>query len=145
MIPGARRDHSRGAGAGGAWPDRPRARFGVAPIRAIHAIGYLDYLEHAYERWVAAGGNAGRRAAEHTGGALDDAPLDGPLVTPGYYSFDLSAPIVAGTYRAARAAADAALTGAALLLEGERLVVCALPAAGPPRRARSVRRLLLPQ
>src|SRR4029078_8952173 len=46
----------------------------------------------------------------------------GPLVAPGYYSFDLSAPIVAGTYRAARAAADAALTGAALLLEGQELV-----------------------
>src|SRR5262249_10582853 len=36
--------------------------------------------------------------------------------------FDMNAPIVAGTYHAARAAADAALTGAALLLEGQRAV-----------------------
>jgi acetoin utilization deacetylase AcuC-like enzyme len=45
---------------------------------------------------------------------------DHPVAAPGYYCFDMSAPIVAGTYAAARAAADAALTGAALLLEGQR-------------------------
>jgi acetoin utilization deacetylase AcuC-like enzyme len=47
---------------------------------------------------------------------------DHPAAAPGYYCFDMSAPIVAGTYRAARAAADAGLTGAALLLEGQRAV-----------------------
>ena len=47
---------------------------------------------------------------------------ENPLAAPGYYAFDLSAPIVAGTYRAARAAANVALTGAALLDAGQRAV-----------------------
>ena len=47
---------------------------------------------------------------------------ESPLVAPGYYSFDMCAPIVAGTYQAARAAADVALTAADLLLGGERVV-----------------------
>jgi acetoin utilization deacetylase AcuC-like enzyme len=43
-----------------------------------------------------------------------------PTAEAGRYCFDLSAPIVAGTYAAARSAAAAALTGADLLLEGAR-------------------------
>jgi acetoin utilization deacetylase AcuC-like enzyme len=86
------------------WDDRH--------IEAIHTPEYLTYLAHAYRRWVAAGG-------------APEAVLPGtfavrsmsrrsltPLAAPGYYSFDLSAPIVAGTYAVARAAADAALTAA---------------------------------
>jgi acetoin utilization deacetylase AcuC-like enzyme len=47
---------------------------------------------------------------------------DHPVAAPGYYCFDMSAPIAAGTYAAARAAANTALTGAALLLEGHQTV-----------------------
>jgi acetoin utilization deacetylase AcuC-like enzyme len=98
----------------------PRA-FGDAPVRAVHDARYLDYLEHAYERWVAAGGNPAAVLPGTLAVRWMSQRSESPLVAPGYYGFDLSAPIVAGTYAAARAAADTALTGAALLLEGERL------------------------
>ncbi|MFL5803240.1 MAG: histone deacetylase family protein [Roseiflexaceae bacterium] len=99
----------------------PRA-FGLAPIQAAHSDDYLGYLEQIYERWVAAGGAPaavlpGTLAVRWMGRRCDH-----PVAAPGYYCFDMSAPIVAGTYRAARAAADVALTGAALLLEGQRAV-----------------------
>jgi acetoin utilization deacetylase AcuC-like enzyme len=98
----------------------PRA-FDLDPIRAVHDHDYLAYLAQAYERWVAAGGDAAAVLPSTLAVRWMSRRSIGPLVAPGYYSFDLSAPIVAGTYRAARAAADAALTGAALLLEGQRL------------------------
>ena len=97
----------------------PRA-FGLEPVRAVHGDEYIAYLEHAYERWVAAGGAPAAVLPGVLAVRWMARPSENPLAAPGYYAFDLSAPIVAGTYRAARAAADVALTGAALLLEGER-------------------------
>lgn len=99
----------------------PRA-FGIEPIRAVHDDEYLGYLTQAYQRWVAAGGDPAAVLPSTLAVRWMGRRSVGPLVAPGYYSFDLSAPIVAGTYRAARAAADVALTGAALLLDGQPLV-----------------------
>ena len=112
-------DALEGAGIG---PIQPPRAFDLNPIRAVHDDDYLAYLALAYERWVAAGGAAAAVLPSTLAVRWMSRRSVGPLVAPGYYSFDLSAPIVAGTYRAARAAADAALTGAALLLEGQRLV-----------------------
>ena len=53
--------------------------------------------------------------------------------------------ISAGTWEAACASADVALTAASLLARGERARLRAVPAARAPRGARSVRRLLLSQ
>lgn len=107
------------AAAGFPAPEAPRP-WGQDPIRAVHDSAYLDYLEGAYGAWVA----AGRPPAAVMPSAM---PLPGlrPATASvqgraGAYCFDLSAPIVAGTYAAARGSAEAALTGAALLLEGER-------------------------
>lgn len=107
------------AEAGFAAPMAAQA-FDAAPIRAVHAAGYVTYLETAYAAWV----NAGLPAEAVLPSAM---PLIGPgerAVHPtalaGRYMFDLSAPITAGTYAAARGAVDAALTGATLLLGGER-------------------------
>ena len=99
----------------------PRA-FGFEPIRAIHSPAYLTYLEHAYERWVAAGGAPAAVLPDTLAVRWMSGSTESPLAAPGYYAFDLSAPIVAGTYAAARTAAGVALTGAALLLEGRRAV-----------------------
>jgi acetoin utilization deacetylase AcuC-like enzyme len=103
-------------------PIQPPRAFGIEPLRAIHDDDYLEYLEQAYERWVAAGGDSAALLPSTLAVRRMSRRSVGPLVAPGYYSFDLSAPIVAGTYRAARSAADTALTGAALLLEGQPLV-----------------------
>jgi acetoin utilization deacetylase AcuC-like enzyme len=102
-------------------PIQPPRTFGMAPIRAVHDNQYLAYLEHAYERWVAAKGDPAAVLPSTLAVRWMSRRSDSPLAAPGYYSFDLTAPIVAGTYRAARAAADVALTGAALLLEGQQL------------------------
>ena len=93
---------------------------GIEPLLAVHSADYLAFFERAYERWVAAGGApagvmpstfALRRLSRHSPDALGE---------PGYYCFDLSGVIVPGTFAAARAAADAALSGADALLAGER-------------------------
>jgi acetoin utilization deacetylase AcuC-like enzyme len=97
----------------------PRA-FGLQAVRAVHSDDYIAYLEHGYERWVAAGGAPAAVLPGVLAVRWMARSSENPLAAPGYYAFDLSAPIVAGTYRAARAAADVALTGAALLLEGQR-------------------------
>jgi acetoin utilization deacetylase AcuC-like enzyme len=101
-------------------PIIPPRSFDSKHIRAVHSDDYLDYLEHIYERWVGFGGAPasvmpGTLAVRWMGRRCDH-----PVAAPGYYCFDMSAPIVAGTYAAARAAANIALTGAALLLEGHQ-------------------------
>jgi acetoin utilization deacetylase AcuC-like enzyme len=107
----------RQAGMGPVVP--PRA-FGMGPVLAVHDAAYLGYLEHAYARWVDAGGAPAAVLPSTLAVRWMSRPCLHPLAAPGYYAFDLSAPIVAGTFRAALASAEAALTGAALLLEGRR-------------------------
>ncbi|GAB4427479.1 MAG: histone deacetylase family protein [Chloroflexi bacterium OHK40] len=107
------------AEAGFPAPETPRPP-NLDAILAVHADHYVAYLRHAYERWVGAG-----RPPEAV--LPCTFPLRGmragtasPQAQAASYCFDLSAPIVAGTYAAALGSAAAALTGAALLLEGER-------------------------
>ena len=107
------------AGIGPLIAPRPA---GLDAVRAVHDDGYLSYLETIYERWVVAGGAPEAVIPGTLAVRWMACRHDHPLAAPGYYTFDTSAPIVAGTYAAARAAADSALTGAALLLEGQRFV-----------------------
>jgi len=107
------------AAAGLRAPEEPR-RFGLEPVLAVHDKGYVGYLEWAYERWVAAG-NPPEAVMPSTFALRGlDGPSASPVAMAGRYAFDTSAPILAGTYAAARASADAALTGAAALLDGAR-------------------------
>lgn len=99
----------------------PRA-FGIEPVRAVHDDGYLTYLETIYDRWVVAGGAPEAVIPGTLAVRWMSRPHDHPLAAPGYYTFDTCAPIVAGTYAAARTAADIALTGAESLLAGHRSV-----------------------
>lgn len=93
--------------------------FGMGPIMAVHARDYVEFLKGAWGAWCAAGGE---------GDAL-------PCCTPmpdmsrrlptsiygkiAYYSFDATAPLTAGTWEAAYASAQVALTGADLISRGE--------------------------
>ncbi|MEF3274917.1 MAG: histone deacetylase family protein [Chloroflexus sp.] len=91
----------------------------MSDLITVHTADYLDYLVYAVERWQAAG---------LTGPVMPSAwPLpglrlrsDSPQAAAGRYTFDLSAPIVAGTMTAALSSAGAALDGARALLSGER-------------------------
>ena len=94
---------------------------GVEPLVRVHDASYLEFLRTAWAEWL----------AEH--GDWDALPLnwlapgmhrrvvpkniDGKL---GYYSFDAGTPITAGTWQAATAAANVALTGADRLRLGDR-------------------------
>lgn len=108
------------AARGGGHELMAPATYGAAPRAAIHDPGYLEFLETAWTRWQ----------------ALPDAP---PAVQPyafpnrrmtgrptginglaGYYMASNSAPIVAGTWKAACASTDIAVHAAELVLSGER-------------------------
>ncbi|MGN8157791.1 histone deacetylase family protein [Salinisphaera sp. SWV1] len=84
---------------------------GLEPIAAVHDPAYIDFLENAWADW---------RAAGHTGEAIasvwptrrtraDFVPrhIDGRL---GYYALAAETAIEAGTWEAARASVDIALT-----------------------------------
>ena len=101
---------------------------GDAPITAVHDPGLVAFLAEAWaearrvhlpydflvpETLAVAGATEGmsprfRRETPRVEGRA------------GYWAFDTSTPIVAGTYRAARASVDVALTAADLVLGGER-------------------------
>lgn len=94
--------------------------FGMAPIRAVHADHYLDYLQTAYAQWVEQGGAA-------TGVYPDTFFKPGFTHRPtkigalaGLYAFDMSTVIVASTWEAAYWSAQSALTAARRVREGER-------------------------
>jgi acetoin utilization deacetylase AcuC-like enzyme len=99
------------------------------PVLAqVHSLRYLRFLEGAWVEWL----------------ALDPANADRqpfPSVWPvrtlrsdrepanftarlGLYSMDNGSPLVAGTWQAAKAGADAAVSAAALVQAGERAVFC---------------------
>ena len=91
-------------------------------LACVHDPGYLHYLERIHHVW---------RERERSSDvvipdmfALRDysrRPTD-LLRQTGYYCFDAQTPIMHGTYRAALGSAACALTGADLLLSGERAV-----------------------
>ena len=97
-------------------------RFGNEPILRVHTAEFVHLLEHAWGRWVAKYGYEAREAfpsAWPARGMTPEAIQDIEALL-GHYCFDTATPIVAGTWSAARGAADAALTGAQLILRGER-------------------------
>ena len=94
--------------------------FGLEPVLEIHDEDFVDFLKSAYSEWQAEGftGEAiatawpARRMAQKT-----PCNIDGKL---GYYALAAETAICPGTYDAAIAAKDVALTGAKLIHAGER-------------------------
>lgn len=86
----------------------------------VHDPDYVNFLQTAWQQWCAAGfGNEGipdcwpaRRMA-----VTRPKSIQGQL---GYYAFSAETSISEGSWEAARAAADVALTGAQLIRRGER-------------------------
>lgn len=105
----------------GIGPIEEARAFGLAPVMKIHDPGYLDFLSRCWRDWAAAGfeGEAiptvwpSRRAPR----LVKPTHIEGEI---GYYALAGETSISDGTWEAAEAAADVALTGAALLGEGER-------------------------
>jgi len=95
---------------------------GLDPILAVHDADYVDFLRTAFEEWT-------REEANYEKAALLPATFPprgwshkpkSVLGRAGYYTFDLSAPIMDGTYRAALGSANCALGGAKAIVDGER-------------------------
>ena len=105
--------------AGGLGPVLAPVDHGRSAITSVHAADYVDFLEVAWRDWVAAGGegDAFSGCAPKTDMSRRvPASIHGRL---GYYSFDAGAPITAGTWKAAYAATQVALTAADVLANGE--------------------------
>jgi len=102
--------------------------FGLDPIHAVHDKDYLDFLASSWTEWLATDTRDQRSS-----------PVDKSTLIPatfalrrhpqkptsllgraGYYIMDLSASIVEGTYAAAVASANCALTAAQAIANGER-------------------------
>jgi acetoin utilization deacetylase AcuC-like enzyme len=99
---------------------------GLEPLRRVHGDDLLRFLEHAWDQWVAAhGAYDALPLCWPTRGLRQIEPdsIDGKL---SYFSFDAGTPITAGTWRAARSAADVALTGAELIAGGGERAAFAL-------------------
>jgi acetoin utilization deacetylase AcuC-like enzyme len=106
--------------------------FGLDPIRAVHDHEYLDFLACAWEEWLASDAKDKSILLPSTF-ALRRHPHKPTslLGRAGYYLMDLSACIVEGTYRAALAAANCALSAAEAVSKGERV---AFALCRPPGR-----------
>ena len=96
--------------------------FGLDPILAVHDREYIEFLASSWTEWLESGAQdksvllpatfALRRHPQKPTGLLGRA---------GYYMMDLSACIVEGTYQAALASANCALSAADAAVDGERV------------------------
>jgi acetoin utilization deacetylase AcuC-like enzyme len=105
-------------------PILPPESFDDSALTRIHSPRYLDFLRHAWDEWV---------ALDPANAARDALPSVWPVrslrsdVLPanfaarlGLFSMDAGTPLTAGTWAAARAGADCALSAASALAGGER-------------------------
>src|SRR6202050_547220 len=94
------------------------SRFELPPILRVHDAQFVEFLSNAWADWIAAGNKGeaipdcwpARRMTQRCPGSIS-----GKL---GYYAMAAETSISAGSWEAARAAADVALTAATLLHRG---------------------------
>ncbi len=90
------------------------------PLLAVHDAGLVRFLRDGYDAWRRAGGPEVMlpdtfRSPRWAGGGR---PTTSALGSVGWWCFDTATPIVAGSFEAARAAVDVALTAADLVADG---------------------------
>ena len=104
----------------GLGPITAPSRFGLAPVLRAHDRQFVEFLRNAWADWVAAGNRGeaipdcwpARRMAQRRPNGIA-----GRL---GYYAMAGETSISAGTWEAASAAVDVALSGASVLRDGAR-------------------------
>jgi acetoin utilization deacetylase AcuC-like enzyme len=105
--------------------------FEIGHLYKIHAAPYLEYLQTAYDEWVAAGLWPEGILPEFfaIGKLRDHPPSKSPEGKAGFYMTDSCTMIVKGTWEAVKYSALTALTGAKYLLSGESHVfsICRPP------------------
>lgn len=96
-------------------------RFDDATIARIHSTRYLDFLRIAHQEYQSLGGKGDAfPSVWSVRGMRHDVLPTNFAARMGLFSFDAGTPLTAGSWAAARAGADCALTGADVLTQGER-------------------------
>lgn len=98
---------------------KPPQDYGVAPLRAVHSLAYLRFLESAHARWHLLGEDWGEEVISNIFVRSPNA-LHGILAEAARYLADGSAPVGRHTWQAAYWSAQSAVAGAEALLKGER-------------------------
>jgi acetoin utilization deacetylase AcuC-like enzyme len=96
------------------------ASLDMKPVQKVHDAGYLEFLEKAWDMWMAAGYRGEvTPACIPTRGLRQRKPksIDGLV---GYYIHSIETMITAGTWDAARASASVAQTAQKLVTRGDR-------------------------
>ena len=104
------------------WAETLEPRdFGLDPIYAVHDRDYIAFLASAWTEWLRSDAQDKSTLLPATF-ALRRHPQkpDSLLGRAGYYMMDLSACIIEGTYAAALASANCALSAAQAVTQGER-------------------------
>ena len=97
-------------------------------LEQVHAPRYLAFLEQAWSQWLAL--DAGNAVSQPfpsiwpVRSLRSDVEPENFIARLGLYSMDNGSPLVAGTWAAAKAGADAAASAADLLAQGEHAVFC---------------------
>lgn len=92
--------------------------FSLEPVTRIHDSGFIHFLEHCWQEWVAAGFKGEAIAANWPArGMQQRAPhhIEGKI---GYYALAAETSISDGTWQAARASVDVALTAQSAVADG---------------------------
>jgi acetoin utilization deacetylase AcuC-like enzyme len=98
-------------------------------LQRVHTPRYLAFLQSAWQQWLALdAANAGRQpfpSVWPVRSLRSDLEPENFVARLGLYSMDNGTPMSAGTWAAAKAGADAAVSAASLLSTGTRAAFCA--------------------
>lgn len=92
--------------------------FGKEPILRVHAENFVTFLETAWDQWSELGRSHDALPLNWSVRGMQNREpevIDGKL---SYFSFDAGTPVTAGTWRAASASVNVALTGLEAVLAG---------------------------
>lgn len=103
---------------------QPALAHGLAEAARIHDPDFLQFLQTAYPLWQRRHGPGSAAFARTFGmrGMAQKPDMNNIDAMLSAYTFDIFAPIVAGTWEAVRSALDVTLTGAGMVQQGAREV-----------------------
>lgn len=95
--------------------------YGLEPLLRIHDAGYVEFLQHCWQRWREAGNESDAIAtiwpSRHLNAEAIPRHIEGQL---GYYALAAETTISEGTWEAALASKDVALAATDAVIHGER-------------------------
>lgn len=86
--------------------------YDLAPVRAVHDAGYLDFLERSWDLWSALPNPGAEIIPNVHPGRNMSAPPNATVALAGHYQSDTACPIGPGTWQGIRASADVAVSAA---------------------------------